>query len=103
MSETRMHLSTSDDYVAHILRMAAKAISEAYRTTYDYPKDLPDGWIGIRVDFPRDRLTARPRLDEADAFQGLQRLLDLAVWSIDPDNGMEDLSKGTGKKGGWKK
>ena len=103
MSETRRYLNTSDEYVADILRLAAKAISEAYGTTYDYPKDLPDGWIGIRVDITPEHLTARPRMDETAAYQGLQRLSNLAVRSSDPDNGMEDISKGTWKKGGWKK
>ena len=103
MSETRRYLNTGDEYVADILRLAAKAISEAYGTTYDYPKDLPDGWIGIRVDIPPERLAAKPVRDEEAVYQGLQRLSNLAVWSLSPDNGMEDISKGTWKKGGWKK
>ena len=91
MSETRRYLNTSDEYVADILRLAAKAISEAYGTTYDYPKDLGDGWIGIRVDIRPERLTARPILDESAAYQELRRLSNLVIWSIDTDNGMERI------------
>ena len=103
MSEARKYLNTSDEYVSDILRLAAKALACAYQTTYDYPKDLGDGWIGIRVDILPERLTARPGMDETAAYQGLQRLLNLAIWSSDPDNGMEAISKGAWKKGGWKK
>ncbi len=103
MSEARKYLNTSDEYVSDILRLAAKALACAYQTTYDYPKDLGDGWIGIRVDILPEHLTARPRMDETAAYQGLQRLSNLAVLSCDPDNGMEDISKGAWKKGGWKK
>ncbi|MBU2789223.1 hypothetical protein HFQ13_13610, partial [Acidithiobacillus sp. VAN18-1] len=55
MSEAREYLNTNDEYVYDILRIAAKAIAEAYQTTYDAPKDLPDGWIGIRVDINPER------------------------------------------------
>ena len=75
MSEAREYLNTSDEYVSEILRLAAKAIAEAYQTSYDMPKDLPDGWIGIRVDILPERLTARPK---RDANVALQRLLNLS-------------------------
>ena len=91
MSEARKYLNTSDEYVSDILRLAAKALAGAYQTSYDMPKDLPDGWIGIRVDITPEHLTARPRMDETAAYQGLQRLSNLAVWSCDPDNGMERI------------
>ena len=76
MSEARKYLNTSDEYVADILRIAAKAIACAYQTTYDYPKDLGGGWIGIRVDILPERLTARPT---GDADAELQRLLNVAT------------------------
>lgn len=91
MSEARKYLNTSDEYVADILRLAAKAISEAYGTTYDYPKDLPDGWVGIRVDITPEHLTARPRMDEAAAYQRLRRLAETAIWSNGPNNGLERI------------
>ena len=96
MSEARKYLNTSDEYVSDILRLAAKALAGAYQTSYDMPKDLPDGWIGIRVDILPERLTARPAMD---ADTELQRLLDLAVWSKDPANGMERIGDpcGAGK------
>ncbi|MBU2796480.1 hypothetical protein HFU75_06840 [Acidithiobacillus sp. VAN18-2] len=75
MSEAREYLNTGDEYVYDILRIAAKAIAEAYRTTYDAPKDLPDGWIGIRVDINPERLKAVPHKDAKDALQGFLNLL----------------------------
>ncbi|MBN6739845.1 hypothetical protein JKG47_04725 [Acidithiobacillus sp. MC6.1] len=74
MSNARQYLNTGDEYVSDILRLAAKAISEAYQTSYDMPVDLPDGWIGIRVDLIPERLKAVPQRDAGDA---LQRLLDM--------------------------
>ncbi|MBN6742574.1 hypothetical protein JKG47_19070 [Acidithiobacillus sp. MC6.1] len=74
MSEAREYLNTGDEYVSEILRLAAKAIAEAYQTTYDMPVDLPDGWIGIRVDIQPERLKAVPH---RHAGHELQRLVDL--------------------------
>ena len=76
MSEARKYLNTSDEYVSDILRLAAKALACAYQTTYDMPKDLPDGWIGIRVDILPERLTAKPT---GDADAELLRLLNVAT------------------------
>ncbi|MBN6739905.1 hypothetical protein JKG47_05025 [Acidithiobacillus sp. MC6.1] len=75
MSEAREYLNTGDEYGYDILRIAAKAIAEAYQTTYDAPKNLPDGWIGIRVDINPERLQAVPGTDAKDALQGFLDLL----------------------------
>ncbi|OCB03917.1 hypothetical protein BBC27_05735 [Acidithiobacillus ferrivorans] len=78
MSEARKYLNTSDECVSDILRLATKALACAYQTTYDMPKDLPDGWIGIRVDILPERLTGKPT---GDANAELQRLLNVAPWT----------------------
>lgn len=88
MSEAREYLNTSDEYVSEILRLAAKAIAEAYQTSYDMPKDLPDGWIGIRVDILPERLTARPK---RDANVALQRLLNLSRDAQDTTSRLEHI------------
>ncbi len=88
MSEAREYLNTSDEYVSDILRLAAKAIAEAYQTSYDMPKDLPDGWIGIRVDILPERLTARPK---RDANVALQRLLNLSRDAQDTISRLEHI------------
>lgn len=88
MSEAREYLNTSDEYVSDILRLAAKAIAEAYQTSYDMPKDLPDGWIGIRVDIHPDRLTAKPK---RDAYAVTQRLLNQFRDAQDTINGLEHI------------
>ena len=88
MSEAREYLNTSDEYVSEILRLAAKAIAEAYQTSYDMPKDLPDGWIGIRVDILPERLTARPK---RDANVALQRLLNLSRDAQDTISRLEHI------------
>ena len=88
MSEAREYLNTSDEYVSDILRLAAKTIAEAYQTSYDMPKDLPDGWIGIRVDILPERLTARPK---RDANVALQRLLNLSRDAQDTISRLEHI------------
>ncbi|MBU2720087.1 hypothetical protein HF563_12030 [Acidithiobacillus ferridurans] len=88
MSEARKYLNTSDEYVCDILRLAAKAIAEAYGTSYDCPKDLPDGWIGIRVDILPERLAARPIMN---ANVALERLLDLMIGAQDTINQLEHI------------
>ncbi len=72
-TKVREHLNTSDDYVRDILHIAVKSISLAYRTSYDPPRDLPDGWIGVRIDTPFDRIRIEPA---RDADEILQRLIN---------------------------
>ncbi len=74
MSEAREYLNTGDKYVSDILQLAAKALSRAYQTTYDPPKDLSEGWIGIRVDVQPERLKAMPH---GNAGTEMKHLLDL--------------------------
>ena len=88
MSEAREYLNTSDEYVSDILRLAAKAIAEAYQTSYDMPKDLPDGWIGIRVDILPERLTAKPI---TNANVALERLLDQLIDAQDTISRLEHI------------
>jgi hypothetical protein len=71
--EIREYLNTSDDYVRDVLHIAVKSISLAYRTSYDPPRDLPDGWIGVRIDTPFDRIRIEPA---RDADEILQRLIN---------------------------
>jgi hypothetical protein len=71
--EIREYLNTSDDYVRDVLHIAVKSISLAYRTSYDPPRDLPDGWIGVRIDIPFHRFKVKP---ERDADEILQRLIN---------------------------
>ncbi|BDB14042.1 hypothetical protein [Acidithiobacillus ferrooxidans] len=88
MSEARQHLNTSDEYVSDILRLVAKALAEVYGTSYDYPKDLPDGWIGIRVDISPERLTAKPIMPPDLT---LNRLLNQFINAQDTINQLEHI------------
>lgn len=70
----RRYLGIADAGVDDVLRLAAKALAEAYGATYDPPEDLPDGWVGFRVDLEERHILAAPK---RNACMELQRLLDL--------------------------
>lgn len=90
MSEIRDHLNTSDEYVSEILRIAAKAIAAAYQTTYDMPKDLPDGWIGIRVDISPEQFKATPKGDANVLLQKMLQRSNLMRHIMPPDISLEE-------------
>lgn len=71
----REYLNTSDEYVSHVLRIAAKALAEAYQSSYDMPKDMGDGWIGVRIGVHPECHMVKPKKDVDEA---LRRLLDLS-------------------------
>jgi hypothetical protein len=66
-------LGVEDDGVDLVLRLAVKALSEAYGMFYDHPQNLPGGWIGFRVDVGDRDLRVVPK---RNACNELQRLLD---------------------------
>lgn len=78
MNEEREYLNTSDPYVSEFLRLAAKALAEAYQSSYDMPKDLPDGWIAIRVGIHPECHKVAPKLNAEDSLRRL-----LKTWNFE--------------------
>lgn len=61
--DDQKYLGVEDEGVAMVLGLAVKALSEAYRTTYDPPHNLPGGWIGFRLDVADSHLRVVPKRD----------------------------------------
>lgn len=58
MQSHSAYLDFNDDCVDLVAHAAAKALSELHSGSYEY-RELPDGWIGFRVQIDPSRVKAK--------------------------------------------